>query len=404
MANQILTISMITREALRVLENNLTFTKGVNRTYDDQFAVEGAKIGNTLNLRLPARYVGRSGPTLSIENQTETYVPLTLSTQFGVDVQFTSADLHLSMDDFSERFLKPAMAVVANKIDADGLAQALNIYQQVGSPGTTPSTLLTYLKAGAALDFSATPRDGLRSVVMDPNAQVQIVNALTTLFNPSKEIGDQYEDGTMGKAIGCKWSMDQNVNSYTVGAQGGTPVVDVAGGNLSGNSLSTRGWTASTAVLNVGDIFTIANVYSVNPQSRKSTGSLQQFVVTAAASSSSAGKIGSLAIAPAIVTSGQFQTVNAAPADGASITVVGTGGTVSPMNLMFHRDAFAFACADLPLPKGIDMAARISDKRTGVSIRMVRAYDIVNDMFPCRLDVLYGWATPYPQLACRIQG
>jgi len=227
---------------------------------------------------------------------------------------------------------------------------------------------------------------------------------LTTLFNPSKEIGDQYEDGTMGKAIGCKWSMDQNVNSYTVGAQGGTPVVDVAGGNLSGNSLSTRGWTASTAVLNVGDIFTIANVYSVNPQSRKSTGSLQQFVVTAAASSSSAGKIGSLAIAPAIVTSGQFQTVNAAPADGASITVVGTGGTVSPMNLMFHRDAFAFACADLPLPKGIDMAARISDKRTGVSIRMVRAYDIVNDMFPCRLDVLYGWATPYPQLACRIQG
>ena len=201
MSNQILTISMITREAMRVLENNLTFTKGVNRNFDDKFGIEGAKIGSTLNIRLPARYVGRSGPVLSVEGQTETYVPLTLSTQFGVDVEFTSADLELSMDDFSERYVKPAMAVVANKIDRDGLLQALNVYQTVGVPGTTPTALSSYLAASAKMKFAAAPEDDMRSIVIDPNAEAGIVNSLTTLFNPSQLISDQYKDGTMGKAI-----------------------------------------------------------------------------------------------------------------------------------------------------------------------------------------------------------
>lgn len=403
MANQILTISMITREAMRVLENNLQFTKGVNRQYDDKFGIEGAKIGSTLNVRLPARYVGRSGPVLSIENQTETYSPLTLSNQDGVDVQFTSADLELSMDDFSERYLMPAMANVANKIDRAGLLQAYNVYQTVGTPGTTPSTLQTYLQAQAKLDFAAAPRDNLRSIIMDPNAQAGIINNLTTLFNPSKEISDQYKDGSMGKAIGAKWSMDQNVVSMTVGPQGGSP--QVAAVPASGASvLSTKGWTAAAALrLNQGDIFTIAGVYSVNPQSRATTGQLQQFVVTSAFSSDGSGN-GSVSISPAMISSGQFQNIDALPAVNAAITVLGTAGTVSPMNLCYHRDAFILGCADLPLPKGVDMASRVSDKKVGVSIRMVRAYDIVNDMFPCRLDVLYGWSTPYAQLACRIQG
>ena len=403
MSNSILTISMITREAMRVLENNLTFTKGVNRTFDDKFGIEGAKIGSTLNVRLPARYIGRTGPTLAVEGQVENYVPLTLSTQRGVDVQFTSADLELSMDDFSDRFLKPAMANVANGIDNDGLAQAINIYNSVGTPGTTPSTLLTYLNAGAALDYTGTPRDGLRSVVMNPSAQVSIVNALTTLFNPSKEISDQYEDGTMGKAIGAKWSMDQNVNSYTSGAYGGSPEVNSTG--TSGNTLVTKGWSDTvTNVVNQGDIFTIANVFSVNPQSRASTGQLQQFVVTSTGNNSSGAGACTLTISPALTTSGQSQTINAAPANSAALTFIGAASTVSPMNLMYHRDAFAFASADLPLPKGVDMAARVSDKKNGLSVRMVRAYDITNDLFPCRLDVLYGWSTIYPQLACRIQG
>lgn len=404
MSNQILTISMITRESLRILENNLQFTKHVNREYDDAFGKTGAKIGNTLNLRLPARYVGRSGPALSIENQTETYFPLTLSTQFGVDVQFTSQDMELSLDDFSERVLAPAIATVANKIDFDGLQQAFNVYNLVGTPGTPNNALTNYLNAAAKLKLMACPTDNLRSILIDPLSEASIVGALTTLFNPSEEISNQYKDGSMGKAIGFKWSSDQNVASYTVGPQGGSPQFNGSGAhNGTDGKLSTKGWTSSAASrLNVGDVFTVAGVNAVNPQSRKSTGQLQQFVVTAAFSSDGSGN-GDISISPTIVASGQFQNVDSLPVGNSNIVVVGSASTVSPMSLAFHRDAFVLASADLPLPRGVHMAERVSSKKVGMSIRMIQAYDVVNDLFPCRLDVLYGWATPYPQLACRIQ-
>lgn len=403
MSNQLLTISMITREALRVLENNLTFTKQINRNYDDQFGKEGAKIGNTLNIRLPARYVGRSGPVLDIENQTENYVSLTLGTQRGVDVQFTSADLELSMDDFSERFLAPALASVANHIDYDGLSQAVNVYQAVGTPGTTPSTLLTYLNAGVKLDFASAPRDNMRSIVQDPNSQAQTANSLTTLYNPTEEISQQYISGTMGRAVGFKWSMDQNVNSHVYGSQGGSPVTK-SGVSQTGSSLIVTGiGGAVTGYALAGDVFTIAGVHSVNPQTRVSTGQLQQFVVTANASSNSGGTA-TLSISPSIITSGQYQTVDSAATSASTVTWNASGSATEVMNLAFHRDAFVLGSADLPLPKGVDMAARVASKKVGLSVRMVRAYDIVNDMFPTRLDVLYGWATVYPQLACRICG
>lgn len=402
MSNSILTISMITRESMRVLENECVFSKFVNREYDDQFAKTGAKIGNTLNVRLPARYVGRSGPVLKVESQTETYSPLTLSYQDGVDVEFTTQDLTLSMDDFSERFVQPAVANVANKVDRNGLLQAYNIYQAVGTPGAVPSALSTYLSAKAKLDFAAAPRDNMRSILIDPNAEAGIINNLTTLFNPSKEISDQYKDGMMGKAIGAKWSMDQNIVSMTTGTHAGSP--QVASAPAEGASIiATSGWTASSAVLKQGDVFTVAGVYSVNPQNRQSTGQLQQFVVLANISSDGSG-LASVSVAPAMNSTGQFQNISALPAGSAVITPLGAASTASPMNLFFHRDAFILGMADLMLPGGVDKAARVSDKKSGFSIRMVRAYDIVNDMMPCRLDVLYGWSTPYPQLACRIQG
>lgn len=400
MANTNLTISMITREALRILENNLTFAKGVNREYDDKFAVEGAKIGDTLNIRKPARYVGRSGATLSVEDHTETSVPLQLDTQFGVDLNFTSKELLLDIDDFSTRILAPAMAVVANKIDRDGLNLYSSVYNAVGTPGTTPTALKTYLQAGAKLDYMAAPRDGNRSVVIDPTAQVEIVDALKGLFQSSEKIKSQYETGNMGLAGGFKWSMDQNVVSHTVGAYAGTPLVN--GGSQTGATLVTDGWSSGASALKKGDIFTIAGVYSVNPQSRQSTGQLQQFTVTADISDTSGAM--SIGISPSIVTSGAFKTVSGSPADNAAITVLGNASTVSPTNLAYHKDAFTLACADLPLPKGVDMASRVASKQLGISVRMVRAYDINNDKFPCRLDVLYGWKTIYPELACRIQG
>jgi hypothetical protein len=402
MSNALLTISMITKEGLRILENNLTFAKGVNREYDDQFGISGAKIGDTLNIRKPARYVGRSGATLSVEDHTETSVALQLATQFGVDVQFTSKEMALSLDEFSDRILKPAMATIANKIDRDGLALYKDVYNAVGTPGTTPSTLRAFLDAGAKLDYEGCPRDGMRSVVIDPVGQASMVDSLKGLFQSAEQIKDQYEQGNMGLAAGFKWSMDQNINAHTVGPLGGTPLVN--GASQSGSTLVTDGWTAAAAArLKKGDVFTIANVYAVNPQTRASTGQLRQFVVTADVSSDGSGNV-SIAISPAITASGAFQTVDSAPADNAALTILGAAGVVSPAALAYHRDAFCLGMADLPLPGGVDKAARISDKKLGISLRMVRAYDINNDRFPCRMEVLYGWKSIYPELACRIQG
>lgn len=408
MSNTLLTISEITLEAVRVLENQLTFANKINRDYDDQFAIEGAKIGDTINIRKPPRYIGRTGAALQIEDSTETSVPLTLGTQFGVDIVFTTKDLTLSIDRFSERFLKPALATVANKIDRDGLQLYQTVANYVGTPGTTPNQLLTYLNAGVFMDNEATPDDGLRTVCLNPQMQATIVNALSGLFNPQGQIGKQYIKGRMGEAANLDWYKDQNVNVHTIGPLGGTPLVTSSGS--SGSTLVTRGWTASAASrLKKGDIISIANVNAVNPQNRQVTGTPRYFVVTADFSSDGSGN-GSVSISPAIVgpvsatVPAQFQNVDAIPVDGAAITVFGAASTQTPQGLAFHRDAFTLGTADLYLPKGVDMAARVSDKDTGLSVRMVRAYDINNDRCPCRLDVLYGYAAIYPELACRVAG
>lgn len=401
-ANTLLTISLITREALRVLENNLTFTKLVNRQYDDRFGVEGAKIGTTLNVRKPPRYLGRVGQAIQIENATETSVPVTLNTQRGVDIQFSSQDLALSIDDFSDRFIKPAIASIANAIDNDGLSQYTAIWNAVGTPGTTPNTLLTYLNAGVLLNNNATPLDGERYLVISAQMQATIVDALKGLFQASSQIAEQYRKGEMGLSIGFEWYMDQNVNTFTTGAQGGVPKVSNAG--QTGSTLATQGWTASANPrLGVGDIFTIAGVNMVNPQNRNSVAALQQFVVTAAFSSAADGT-GNISISPPITPAGAFQTVDSSPAGGAVITVLGAASTQSPQGLAFHKDWLTLACADLPLPGGVDMAARVADRQLGMSIRLVRAYNISTDQFPCRLDILYGWAPLRPETACRVCG
>lgn len=398
--NTLLTISMITKEALRILENNLAFTKRVNRQYDDKFAVEGAKIGSVVNARKPVRYVVTTGQALQIQDATETQVPVTLTTQDHVDFQFSSADLLLSVDDFKRRFLQPAVSALANKIDNAGLKLYKQIYNQVGTPGTTPNALLTYLLAGVALDNQAAPMDEKRSIVITPLMQATIVDALKGLFQQSTEIARQYIKGTMGTAGGFEWAMDQNCPAHTIGAHGGTPLTNGVPAN-GAESLVTDGWTASAAILNQGDIFTVDGVFSVNPQSRESTGQLQQFVATANVVADGTGNA-TIPHSPAIITSGAFQTVSAAPADGAAIVVAGTASATHRMGMAFHEDAFTLVTADLPVPNGVDKAARISDPQLGISLRMVRDYSIVTDQWPTRIDVLYGWATLRPELACRV--
>jgi hypothetical protein len=399
MANTLLTISMITREALRVLENNLTFAKQINRQYDDKFAIAGAKIGTVLNIRKPPRYAGRVGQALTIEDATETSVPLTLTTQRGVDIAFTSQDLTLSIDDFSKRFLKPAVAAVANAVDFDGTAMTQGVYNMVGTPGTMPNTALLYLQAGQRLNEEACPVDD-RKLVMGPGFVPPIVDALKGLFQSSERIAEQYEKGMMGIGLGFSWYMDQNMRTQVAGSPG---AVTVAGANQTGSNLTV---SALTGALNKGDVFTIAGVNAVNPQSKQSTGVPRQFVVTANVLSGATV----IPIAPPIQVFGAaapfnpFATVNALPASGAALTFAFTAAQSSGQACAFHPEAFTMACADLLIPGGVDMASRVSDDQLGLSIRAIRAYDINLDRFPTRLDILYGFAVLYAEMACRIAG
>ena len=398
--NTLLTMSMITREAARVLENNLCFTKQIRRTYSDEFARSGAKIGSVLNIRKPPKYIGRTGRVCAVEDVVESSVPLALTTQFGVDMSFTSAEMALSIDDFSDRILKPAIAVVANKIDYDMLGLYSSVPNVVGAAGTVPNAALTYLLAGVALDDNMAPRDNQRAVVINPIMQATIVDALKGLFQSADKIEDQYEQGTMGIGLGFKFCMDQNVRVHTAGAYGGSPIV--AGGSQVGSTLLVSGFTAAAAPrLKAGDTFTLAGVNAVNGQNRQDLGYLRTFTVTANVSSAADGTA-SVPIYPPIVPTGATQTVTASPAASTPLTMLFTAGQKSAQGLAFHKDAFTFASADLPLPDGVDRAARVSDSQLGLSIRMVRQYSICDDSFPTRLDILYGFAPVYPELACRI--
>ena len=413
MSNNLLTISMITNEALMVLENELTFSSEVDRNYDDQFAVSGAKIGNTLNVRRPGRFIGTTGPALNVEDFNETSVPVTLTTQFHVDTQFTTQDLALSLDMFSDRVLKPAVAAVANKIDFDGLTMAKNSTANiVGTAGTPPTSLLTYLTAGAYLDSEGAPRDGRRSCIVEPFTGATIVDSLKGLFVPSDVIGKQYQKGMMGRdSAGMNWKMDQNVVNQTFGSYSDTLSTNTTTftGSLTTGWASTSTITlvssAGTAGLKQGDVIQIAGVYAVNPQNRSAYGSgkLRNFVVTADVTvAASAGS--SVTVSPAIITGGQFQNVTIIGATSATavVTPFNKAGTVSPQNLVMHKNAFTLATADLELPDGVVFAGRASDKELGLSMRVVRQYTINNDSIPTRVDVLYGWAPLYPELACRV--
>ena len=413
MANTMLTISMITNEALMVLENELTFTSEVSREYDDQFAIVGAKIGATVNVRRPGRFIGAAGPALSIEDLNETSIPVTLTTQWQVATQFTTQDLALSLDNFSSRVLKPQVASIANKIDRDGLVMATaNTANIVGTVGTRPSSLNTYLQAGAFLDSEGAPRDGRRCVVIDPFTSVTIVDALKGLFVPDSQIADQYRKGLMGRdSGGMNWKMDQNVVSQTFSAWATTAgAVTVT----SGAQGLTTGWASSstlsltttqTLTLQAGDVIQFTGINAVNPQNRQSYGQLRNFVVNTAVTAT-AGAF-NVSVSPALISAGLLQNVTASPAAATVVqfTSLATGtanAQTGAQGILFHRNAYTLAMADLELPEGVHFAGRASDKELGLSIRIVRQYTINNDAIPTRLDVLYGWAPLYQELGCRI--
>jgi hypothetical protein len=395
---------MITREALRVLKNHLTAAKRIKREYNNKFGIEGAKIGTVLNVRKPPRYVVTEGQKLQLQDIKEETVPVVLDTQAHVGLTISSLDLRLNIDDFSKRILTPAVAALANKIDKKVCEQYANIANTVGLPGTVPNNLFTYLSAGVKLNDNATPMDGKRSMIISPLMEATLVNALQGLFQQASAIASQYAKGQMGTAAGFDFYMDQNVSTHTVGPLGLVPLVN--GANQTGSSIVTNGWTAAAARrLNRGDVVQFAGVNGVNPQSYESTGVLQDFVVTANVDSDGAGNA-TIPIWPPIVTSGAEQTVDASPANTAAVTIFGDpflyAGVQTRQGLALHEDSLTLVTADLPLFKGTDMAARMSDEDLGISMRLIRDYDISEDHAPTRIDVLFGVAALRPETACRV--
>ena len=390
-SNALLTPSVITKETLVLLENNLVAASKVNRSFENQFV----KIGSTLTVRKPNRFKVSSGPALQIQNISEPSTSITISNQKHVDFQYSSQDLTMSVEEFSERYLKPAAAELANQIDYDVLTNFNQVNNLVGSPGVVPASFQSLANVGQRLDENAAPQDG-RVLVLNPAAYWTMANALTTLY--VKSVAEPALKGFLANIANFEIFMDQNVQSQTVGNYAGTPVVN--GANQTGSVLVTNGWSASlTGLLNVGDVFTIAGVYAVNPKNRQSTGSLQNFSVTAVANSDAGGN-STISVYPAITTSGAYQTVSASPANLSAITVKGSANTAYAQNIGFVRDAFGLVTVPLELPQGVDFAAREMYKN--ISMRVIRAYDVNNDVFPCRIDILYGTATFYPELACRL--
>ncbi len=401
MANSLLTIDMITRKALEILENNLVITRTVNRQYDDSFAVEGAKIGSTLRIRLPDRALVTDGAALQVQDDNEQFTSLTVSSQKHIGVNFTSAELTMQLDDFAERVLKPRISQLASSIDADVANSYKSMFQSVGTPGTTPATSLVLLQSMQKLNESAVGMSP-RYATVNPAANAGLVEGMKGLFNPVSTISRQFKNGLMGEGIlGLdEINMSQSIKQHTTGSRTGAHTVTTTVSTQGQATLNITG--TGTQTLAVGDVFTIANVYAVNPQTRESTGSLQQFVVTEAATAV-AGAYTAVKISPALYTSvNALATVDSFPQATATVTFLGSASTQYPQNLVYHKDAISFATADLLLPQGVDMASR--QVHNGISMRIVRQYDINNDRLPCRIDVLYGYGVIRPPMAVRLWG
>jgi hypothetical protein len=392
--NTLLNVNMITAKALVILHQKLNFVGAINRQYDDSFANSGAKVGSTIRIRNPVQYTTSTGPTLAVQNTVETNTSLTVNTQRHVDFSFSSVELTLNIDDFSARYIEPAMAVLAAAIESDVVNNTFipAVYNQINGQGAAQSFKNMLLARKMLLDNLA-PTNKQWRVRMNTQDNVDLVDSLKGLFNDKPKISEQYTDGVMGYTAGFEFAENTFISSYTRGAANGAYVLN----GVPASGATTAVVATGTGAMNVGDVFTIAGVFRVHPETKNSTGVLQQFVINTAY----AGGAGTISFSPALVYSaGATQNTSAAPASNAAITFAGTASTASGISMAFHPDAFTFATADLVQPGGVDMSARAV--KDGISLRLVRQYDINNDVLPTRIDVLYGAAAIRPQLAVRL--
>lgn len=391
--NTLLTPSLITNETLVILENNLVMAGKVNRQFENQFV----KIGTTLTVRKPNRFLITDGPGLQVQNITEPSTSITISNQKHCDFLFSSADLTLVIEDFSDRYLKPIASKLANKIDYDVLTLFKTVFNEVGSPGTTPNNFSYLAAVGQRMDEQAVPQDG-RVLVLNSAANWGLAGSLINTY--VRSVAEPAYKGFLAAIANMEIYLDQNVQRQTVGAYAGPGWTSSAG--QTGASIATANWTGTvTGLLRQGDVITFAGVNAVNPENGDLTGVPAQFVVTADVNSSAG--VATVPIYPAIIPPpNAYQNVDAAPINHALITVVGTASTSYPQNLAFVKDAFGLVTVPMELPDGVDFKAR--EMYRNISLRIVRQYDINNDVTPCRTDVMYGVSGFYPELAVRLTG
>lgn len=409
MANTIITPTVIAKEALMQLENSLVIGNNVHRDYKKEFV----KVGSSVNIRKPVKFYTADGATRVNQDVEESNTSVTVDQRKHVSWKFSTQDLTLSVEEYSQRYIKPAMITLANTVDKSLAGLYKDVWNHVGTPGTTPANFAALGLAGQRLDEMSVG-DDMRKGILNPAAAWSVASSQTALYMQDKA-KTAYEKAKLAEIAGFDLYKSQNVLNHTVGAHGGTPLVNggsqnttyAASGGANAQNLVTDGWTASTAVLKEGDVFTIAGVYAVNPVPGEGTTGktvmpyLQEFVVNSDATSDGTGNA-TISISPAIITSGPYQTVDAAPADNAAITVRGTASTAYAQNLMYHKNAFALVTCPLEMPDGAAFKAIESDN--GLSVRVVKDYDIDTDEDIIRLDILYGIKTIYPDLASRLTG
>jgi len=403
MANTIITPQIIAKEALMQLENNLILGRLCHTAYKKEFV----KVGNTVSVKKPLKFTAQSGATRVNQDQTDQTTDIVINKQYHVSWEFSSEELSLDVKEYSKTHIQPAMSTLANQVEKDIASLYKAIPNYVGVAGTTPAAITTIFDAAKLLDMEAAPDDGDRYLVLDPNAKYSMANVLAGKYS-EQMVEKAIRKGLLGSISNCMVYGSQNVQYHTAGVGGsntaGTPLTD--GASQEGATLTTDGWAASDALV-AGDRFTIADTYMVNPLTRQSTGQLRRFVLTDAKTCSGTTNDDDLTIYPSILSSGAYQTISAALADGKAIqTIDGTpdaGVEANHVaNLMFHKNAFALCMVPMVMPEGCSFKAR--ETYNNYSVRVLKDYDINSDKEIIRLDILYGVKAIYPELACVIMG
>ena len=393
MANTLLTSDVITREAQRILHQKLNFIGRVNRSYDDSFAKSGAKIGDTLRIRLPTRYSVTDGATIVAQDSVQENTSLVVNNRKHVAMDFSDEELTLDLDNFSQLHLEPAMAVLAANVESDMLQNVYkNVYNQINNVGSDLTYKLVAQGRQKLVD-NLSPMDNTVTACMNTEDTVDLNDAVKGLFNPQTTLSDQYREGMIGRQSGFSFYENTFMPRHATGTDDGTG--DYLTNQVAAQTGSSIVVDTGTGTMTVGDIFTIAGVNRVHPETKVDTGKLQQFVVTAAVGASAT----SISFSPEIIATGPRQNVTNGAANNQAVTKIGGASASHDISLGFHRDAFAFATADLVLPSGMDMASR--KVQDGLSLRFVRGFDINNSTFVSRFDILYGYKTIRPELAFR---